>query len=268
MNESGDDSPEISGTTSGSGAPEPLEVSDAEASGAPTTSGTPTSSPEPPPLPSLPRRCLDVVFSPGRLFEALREQPAWVAALVLGTLLAALQTALIPADVWAELQRQMALQKGVEVPEMGATMATVLRYVTPVLAAFGWFVMSFLFAGIVAVIFAFILGDEGRYRQYLAVYAHAMLIPAVVGVLLVPLRIAQRDPRFTINLGAFFFFLPEGYLHRLLNVMDLTQLWAWVLVGLGAHAIHPRRSVTSAVTIALAIALASFAVAALLTPPA
>jgi len=209
---------------------------------------------------------VDVVFSPARLFEALRERPVWAAALVLGAVVVALQTAFIPMDVWVELQREAALQRGTQMPEMGATALKVLRYAAPAGAVLGWFVMSFLFAGIVTVIFAFILGDEGRYKQYLSIYAHAMLIPAVVGLLLVPLKIAQRDPRFTINLGAFFFFLPEGYFHRLLTTMDLTQIWAWVLVGIGAHAIDTRRSVASAVTINVVLAIVVFAIFAIFAP--
>ena len=78
-----------------------------------------------------------------------------------------------------------------------------------------WFVYAFLMAGILATIFAFVLGDEGRYVQYLAVMSHAWIIPAAIGLLLVPLRISEQNPQLTLNLGTFFYFLPEGYLEKM-----------------------------------------------------
>ena len=101
--------------------------------------------------------------------------------------------------------------------------------------------------------------------QYLSVLSHAWLIPALVGLALVPLRISQGDPQLTLNVGTFFFFLPEGYLLRFLSLLDLSQIWAFLVVAQGAHAIDSRRSFGSAAAVLLgflacmALALAPFA---------
>jgi len=207
------------------------------------------------PVPAFHRRLLDVFFSPGRVMEALARNPVWAAALIFGVLLVLLQTFLIPVEVWQETFKAAALQRGQELPE-GFGMGPFMRISAVVGGGVGWFVFAFLMAGITTVLFAFVLGDEGRYRQYLAVLAHAWLIPAFVGLALIPLRIAESNPQLTLNLGSFFFFLPDGYVLKVLTMLDLSQLWAWVVMAQGVHAIEPRRSVKSAATILLLMALA------------
>jgi hypothetical protein len=46
-------------------------------------------------------------------------------------------------------------------------------------------------------------GDRGRYVQYLAVVSHVLIIGAVGGLLLVPLRLFQQDPSLSLSPGAF-----------------------------------------------------------------
>ena len=202
-----------------------------------------------PSIPALPRRVLDTFFSPGKLAEALAQKPLWAGALLLGGVLMILQTALIPPEVWEAMFRETTLQRGSDVPDGFAMGGTFMRISAVVGGGIAWFVMSFLMAGILTLVFAFILGDEGRYRQYLAALAHAWLIPAFVGLVMVPLRISEQNPQLTLNVGAFFFFLRDGYLLKVLTMLDLSQLWAWVVAAQGLHAIDPRRSVTSATAI-------------------
>ena len=111
-------------------------------------------------------------------------------------------------------------------------------------------------AGFLTVIFAFVLGDEGSYRQYLAVTVHSFFIPALVGFLITPLKIATQDPQLTLNLGSFFFFLPSGYWLGVLTAMDLTYIWLSLIIAQGAHCIDKRRSFRSAVVILLSLMLA------------
>ena len=111
-------------------------------------------------------------------------------------------------------------------------------------------------AGVLTGIFAFVLGDEGSYRQYLAVTAHSFFIPALVGLLIIPLKIATQDPQLTLNLGSFFFFLPSGYWLGVLTAMDLTQIWSSLVIAQGTHCIDRRRSFRSAVVILLSLMLA------------
>ena len=162
-----------------------------------------------------------------------------------------------------DAQRQAALQRGADFPEMSERALSVMRYVIPIGAVVTTFVMSVIFAGLYTLVFAFVLGDEGRFKQYLAVLAHSSFIAAVFTLLATPLRISTGDPQFTLNVGSFFIFLPDGYLLNVLRSLDLTQIWSTLVVAQGVHAIDRRRSFGSAATILLTILLAFVLVVAL-----
>lgn len=209
-----------------------------------------------PPLPPLPARLGQVVFSPGRLTAALAEDPKWAGALLVTVALATLQMALIPPEMFAEAQRQAALGAGRDFPEMSREALGFIRIFAPLATALATVVFTFLFAGLYGFVFAFVLGDEGRFRQYLAMAAHGWVIPAIVGLLLTPLRLSTGDPQLSLNLASFALFLPDGYWLGVLRYMDLTQIWATLVVAQGAHAIDPRRSFAGAAAILLCILLA------------
>ena len=201
----------------------------------------------------FPMRVVQAFFSPGDLVETLARHPAWIMAVILGAVLVIGQTLLIPADVWDAAFRETLLRQGREMPAGFAAGGTLMRVTTLTFGTLGYFLITFLFAGIVTLIFAFILGDEGMYRQYLAVTGHAWLIPALVGFLLLPLKISQGNPQLTLNLSSFLFFVPEGYLSRVATMLDLSQAWAWLVVAQGAHAIDRRRSFASAAVILMVV---------------
>ncbi|HKJ03630.1 MAG TPA: YIP1 family protein [Longimicrobiales bacterium] len=202
-----------------------------------------------PALPSFPKRVMQVFFSPGDLTSALAKNPAWAAALLLGAILMVGQMALIPADVWDTVFRETMLRQGREMPEGFGAGGTFMRVSAVVGGTIAFLVMSFIIAGVTTLIFAFVMGDEGRFKQYLSILAHAWLIPVVVGFALVPLKISQSNPQFTLNLGTFFFFLPEGYPLKVLTMLDLSQVWAWLVLAQGVHAVDPKRSFGSAAAV-------------------
>jgi hypothetical protein len=207
-------------------------------------------------FPSLFTRFIDVFFSPGKAMEAVARNPAWVGALLVGVFLIALATALIPFEMVMDGQRQAALEAGRDVPEMPEAVTNVMRYVSPIIALFMVTIISFLVAGLYWLIFSFVLGDDGRYRQYLAVGTHASLITAVVLLALVPLKLMTGDAALTLNLGNILFFLPEGYLAAAAKALDLIGVWSALVVAQGAHAIDSKRSFVSAAAILLTITFA------------
>lgn len=213
-------------------------------------------------LPSLPARLVAVFFSPGRLNEQLAENPRWAGALLVSAVLIGLSMALLPAELFLEVQRQAAMERGVEFPEMSERAVQAMQAIIPATTVLSTLIFSFVFAGIYTVIFAFILGDEGRFTQYLAVVTHAWFIAALFGLLVTPLRISTGDPQFTLNLASFFFFLPDGYLLNVFRVLDLTQIWSTLVIAQGAHTIDRRRSFTSAAVILLSILLVIALIAA------
>jgi hypothetical protein len=138
-------------------------------------------------------------------------------------------------------------------PEMPQAAITAMRIVIPATSAIMTAVMSFVSVGVCTVVFAFILGDEGTYKQYLAVISHAWFIAVLFGLLITPLRIYQGDVELTLNLGSFLPFLSDGYFSNLFRLLDLTQIWASLVIAQGIHAIDRRRSFASAATILLVL---------------
>lgn len=213
-------------------------------------------------LPPLPTRLFQVFVSPGKLMEHLAETPRWVGAMLVSTALVGLAYALIPPEIMIEAQRMAAMERGADLPEIGDAALRFMRIAFPVGSAVATVVLSFFFAGVYTLIFAFLLGDEGRYVQYLAALTHAWFIAALLGLSVTPLRIATQDPQYSLNLASFFFFLPDGYLFNVLRALDLTQIWSTLVIAQGAHTIDGRRSFKSAAMILLGILVATALVVA------
>ena len=204
-------------------------------------------------LPSLPKRLFDVFLSPGKLMDAIAQTPAVAGALGTAAFLIAVSTLLIPPEMMAETMRQAALNAGGQAPP--EAFMNAMRYITPVMAMISIVVVTFISAGLYWLIFSFVLGDDGRYRQYLAVGAHALLVPAIIGLALVPLKVMTEDVTMTLNLGNLLFFLPEGYLSNVFRAMDATSIWSALIIAQGAHSIDPKRSFGSAAVVTLGITL-------------
>jgi hypothetical protein len=214
------------------------------------------SDPEAPVTPALPRRLFDTFFSPGKMAEAIARDPKWWGALLVSIVLVAISTALIPPELFAEVQRRAALQRGISPPPMSDETLRLIRIFSVAGGALAMAVITFVMTGLYTLIFAFILGDEGRYRQYLAVMAHASVIPALFSIALVPLRIQTGDPQFTLSIGSFLVFLEPGYWLNVFRLMDLTQLWSSAVMALGVHTIDRRRGFGSAFAVMVVFMLA------------
>jgi hypothetical protein len=205
------------------------------------------SSTEPPPAdtappPNLLRRAVLVVTSPAELFRILGQHPSWLGALLMGAVFLSLSSVVIPLDVWEEGLRTRMLEMDQEVPADLTTMTRVF-WVFSVFGAFViWPLVGVISAGIYSVIFLFVFGFDGSFRRMLSVTAHALLVAAFGMLLLAPLRIAAEDPQLTLSVGTFFGFLEGGFWKRFLELLDLFNLWAYVLVGLGASVVDGRRS--------------------------
>ena len=155
-----------------------------EESWAPADQPVDTPADEGPPLPAFPVRVGKTFFSPGDLAGALARTPAWGLALVVGAVLILGQSLLIPAEIWDNAFREAMLSQGREMPA-GFAGGSMMRNSALVAGPSMYSLMTFVFAGLITLIFAFILGDDGKYRQYLAVLTHAFLIPGIIGFALV-----------------------------------------------------------------------------------
>ncbi len=192
-------------------------------------------------FPSLPQRLLQVFFSPGGLFTALREKPVWFGALAVGGFLAVLSVVLIPTELWVEITRNQLIAQGQEVPAALESTGSIIRIFSVLGGGIFFFIWAFFLTGIVTLVFSFLLGDEGRYVQYLSVVGHAFIISALGALLMVPLRLSQGDPSVTLSLGTFAFFMEEGYPLRVLKMLDLFSLWSYAVMAIGVTKIVPKR---------------------------
>lgn len=209
----------------------------------------------PAPPSALPVRVLEVFFSPGKLFESLREKPLWFGALFVGGLFVAVTVLLLPGEMLVSPAREAILREGGEVPSFMEGPANLFKVIGVLAGVLFWFVWAFFLSAVVLVVFNFLFGDEGRYAQYLTVVSHALIIGAVGGILLVPLRIAQQDAELTLSVGTFFSFLDAGYLLRVLKGLDLFGLWGYAVMAVGVTKIDPKRSLGSAMAVFFTLAL-------------
>lgn len=207
-------------------------------------------------VPSLPTRLIQSFVSPGKMTATVAENPRWIGAMLVCAVLLALSVGLLPYELFEEMQRRVLIQNGQAVQEIPENARTIIRVVTVASAGIGFMLVAFIGAGITTFIFAFVLGDEGKYRQYLAIGVHAAVIPTTVALLLAPLRIAAGDPQLAINLGTFLVFLHDGYIYNVCRSVDLSQLWSTLVVAMGIHAIDKRRSFASAAAIQIGIVVA------------
>ncbi len=219
-----------------------------------------TSEVEPRKLPALPRRLVDVMFSPGHLFEALAYRPVWVGALLVGAVLvviASLITAYgMPEHAWEDLISRQVRARGQEVPSNLETLVAITRLSTVIGGLAFWVVGAFILAGVLSLLFGFAMGDGARYGQYLSVVAHAAIISALGFLLTSPLRLAQGDPRLILSVGTFFgSSLGEGYLSRVLNVLDLFHLWSYLVIAVGVITLSKKRGWRGAAAVMMMLAV-------------
>jgi hypothetical protein len=174
--------------------------------------------------------------------EELRESPRWFGPVALGAGILLLASLLIPVEMMVEAARIQQIRAGNEAPENMGRMVEVMRTVSLVATPVFWFVWTFFLTGVVTVVFAFLFGDEGTFRQYLAVVAHAGFVGAVGALLTTPLRIQAQDLYLTLSVGTFAqAFMAEGYWLRVLQALDLFGIWTYGLIALGASVLDKRR---------------------------
>lgn len=206
------------------------------------------------PIDALPVRLLKVFISPGTVMNQLAERPAWLGVVLLTTVISAVTAALIPPELIYETLRQQLIEQGVSVEDFGESQLNVLRYGRIPGAIVGTLILQFGIAALYSVIFIFILGDEGRYSQYLAAVSHGWFIPVLIGVLLLPLVIQTENLELRLTVDVFIagFFEP-GFVRNVAKLLDLTVIWSILVIAQGAHAIDRRRSFGSAAAVMLTI---------------
>jgi hypothetical protein len=206
-----------------------------------------------PALPNLAVRFFQVFVSPGELFARLQHRPAWFGAVALGGALVALAAYLLPAELMLEVARQQFIERGQEIPPGFESGAGFIRLAGVIFGPVFWALFAVITSGIVTVIFTFLLGGEGTFKQYFSFVSHAYLVSAVGNLALVPLRISTGDPQLLLSVGTLVPIGGEEYLGNFLGLLDLFGLWTWVVVGVGVAIINKKQTWASATAILMVI---------------
>lgn len=233
---------------------------------APVASLTPSPGQDIPPAPLGFGTRLGLLFSsPAKLGDEVREHPAWFGPLLLGLVLTLIGTAVIPAEVFVEANRAAAAGTGQELPAF--MQGAFFKYAALGGITIFWFVMNLITAGLVTLVFAFVMGDEGRFKQYLAAAAWASVIAGAAALVLSPLRVITRDPQLSLGLGTFAELVMDGgYPLRLAKMVDFFSLWSWAVLGAVASRFDKQRSIGSGITVMLVIMLSILSVIAIFLP--
>lgn len=197
---------------------------------------------------------LQVLASPTRTFEKLREKGGWVFALIAIVVLTAgavlLQWPILETTIVEELERT---QMTIPEEQMALTMA-ISKYgalagavIAPVFTMF--------FVGLLLFLLNLIVRGEGGYMQFAKVALYST-VPALVGTLLTAALMIALDAKsaYDVMLSAGVFF-PEksGFLFTLASaVLNPFALWGLALMVIGASVMSRRPAKTVGVWIVAA----------------
>lgn len=212
-------------------------------------------------LPSLPVRAVQVFAAPGRLFRRLRDDPAWAGVLAVVVVLALASVYLTPQELVEQAFRgQMGADATDADVERALSVARPLSYLSAVL---GPILTTAALGGFLYFVYTLVLGGEGSFRQLFSVSAHAMLIPSVGGLVLLPLMIATGDPEVRLALHHLVPGLdPGGYLHALLRGLNVFGLWTAAVLGVGVATVYRGRSPAAPIALLIGAYVAVKAVVA------
>ena len=202
--------------------------------------------------PSLPGRVVSVFVAPGALFERLRDRPVWGTTMLLLVVLNLVVMFLIPAELFEEqIRRSLAdAEMGEEEIAMAATWG---RYLGIAAAGVMGAVGSFVVGLVLFFVFSTLLGDDGRFRQYLSVVVHALVVSSIGALVQVPLRRNAGDMELVLSLGTFAPFLEDGFLLSFLGAIGLFGIWCAMLMATGITRIQPTRGWGGAFAIVMAL---------------
>ena len=236
---------------------------------------SPDTAPEEVAIPPLPIRIAQVFFSPAKVFDALRERPAWIGAVVGLIVIGVAAQFLTPVLVSEEVMRAMveaqferftppgadeAAQAQIEA-QIEATLARgpVANSLTAVIATP---ITLAIISGLLLIAFNVVMGGEARFRQLFSASAHALFIYTAGGLVsLALMALGSENPILTPGL-----FLPdaEGFLGGFLNGINIFSVWTCGVLGVAVSRIYPGRSVAAGTVYLLVLYLLVVAVIAAL----
>ncbi|MFW6193649.1 MAG: YIP1 family protein [Gemmatimonadota bacterium] len=203
-------------------------------------------------LPALPTRVAQLFVSPAKLFDGLRERPAWLGALGLLVVIGGIAAFLFPTELMEQAMLDQAppdaTPEQIEQMEQIASTAAWTKY----LGVLYWVFAAAVVPGLLITIYNFALGGTASYRQLFASTVHALLIPAIGGLVTLPLILQTGDIQTALGLHLL---VPgiatDTFLYRLLQGLNVFGLWCCVVLGVAVSRIYPKRTAGSAAMVLL-----------------
>lgn len=214
---------------------------------------------------NLLQRFVGVFVSPGKTFEWLAKEPRWIGALLLAAVFAVAGQLLIPTEMMETAMRTGAMERGQDMSDEDIErFVQISRTFGPLFGVLAVGLITLVAAGIVTVLFAFLLGDDGTFKQYLAATAHAFLISSLGTLAITPLKVMSGDLQLVIGPGSVLGdMLGEDYLGNFLRFIDVFMVWALAVLAIGATKIDPKRDFATGFAGLMAIYLIIVAVFAI-----
>lgn len=194
------------------------------------------------------QRFVGVFVSPGKVFEWLAKEPRWLGALILAAVFAVVSQVMVPAEMMETAMRTQMMESGQDLSDADIErFVGISRTFGPVFGVIFVGLITLLAGGLVTGVFAFLMGDNGKFKQYFAVTAHAFLISSLGTLAITPLKVMSGDLQLIIGPGSVLGgMLGDGYLSNFLRFIDVFMIWALVALAIGATKIDPKRDFATA----------------------
>ncbi|HEV8335209.1 MAG TPA: Yip1 family protein [Candidatus Polarisedimenticolia bacterium] len=214
---------------------------------------------------SFPARAVGIFTAPSRVFEEMKRRPAWLAPLLVVTLLlAGLYGVLFVTPEGATALRQQMQEANEKAgrqipPETVDKQVAVTRYFWPASIVVFTPVATLLLAGLVYLIFSIGLGGEGTFKQTFAAYCHVGLIGLIGGLVTVAVIYLKQSVRASTTLTAFLPFLDEAsFAYKFFRCIDVFVLWQLGVLSIGMGILNnlsTKKSATVLFSLYLSISL-------------
>jgi hypothetical protein len=195
--------------------------------------------------PALRSRVVRTFTSPARLFAEFHDGSPWLGVLAISTLVAMVAAATLPADYFL---REMVdpvtrLGKPVQITSSPAEIVRWGRY-RQVLSALAMHpLIPFALAGLLSLVFTVLGRGRATFRQYLAVSAHALLIPALGTVIAIAMRLMSSDPSAEPTVAKLLWFAgPAVARNAFLASLNVFSLWMLIVLGVAVAVLDGRPS--------------------------
>lgn len=201
-----------------------------------------------------------IFSSPGRVAQSIAERPDWrtpVVVIVLASIVMTLAMLPYQGEARREMLEKYAKDTGREIDIEDALKPTVGRSIGAVVG------LLFL-TGVFLVVGAAVLnglsmlsGGKPGFGRMFAFFSYAMVIPAVGGLIKIPLVVLKKDPDVRLSLGAFFPSIQaQSSGGILLSSTDIFSIWALAasVIGFGVLTGLSRRK-SAAIVIGLYVVL-------------